>query len=80
MNSTIRSSRTRLLIVCSLLCFASSAVAASPIVESEFIYETAPFPECHASTIVEAADGTLVAAWFGGTREKDPDVGIWVAR
>ncbi len=80
MNSTIRSSRTLLLIVCSLLCFASSAVAASPIVESEFIYETAPFPECHASTIVEAADGTLVAAWFGGTREKDPDVGIWVAR
>ena len=46
---------------------------------SEFIYETAPFPQCHASTIVQAKDG-LVAAWFGGTREKHPDVGIWVAR
>ena len=22
----------------------------------------------------------LVAAWFGGTRERDPDVGIWVSR
>lgn len=47
---------------------------------SGFIYESAPFPECHASTIEQAADGTIVAAWFGGTREKHPDVGIWVSR
>jgi predicted neuraminidase len=53
---------------------------ASPaIVTSEFIYETAPFPSAHASTIVETQNG-LVAAWFGGTREKDPDVGIWISR
>lgn len=44
---------------------------------SEFIYETAPFPSCHASTIEETLSGKLVAAWFGGTDEKDPDVGIW---
>lgn len=48
-------------------------------VKAEFIYETAPFPECHASTIVETPVG-LVAAWFGGTREKHPDVGIWLSR
>ncbi len=48
-------------------------------VRREFIYMKAPFPECHASTIVQADDG-LVAAWFGGTREKHPDVGIWVSR
>lgn len=52
----------------------------SPILRSEFIYEEAPFPSCHASTIEEASDGTLVAAWFGGTHEKNPDVGIWVSR
>lgn len=47
-------------------------------VKGEFIYETASFPQCHASTIVETKSG-LVAAWFGGTREKNPDVGIWVS-
>ncbi|MDF1823951.1 MAG: exo-alpha-sialidase [Verrucomicrobiales bacterium] len=41
-----------------------------------FIYDKAPFPQCHASTIVETTRG-LVAAWFGGTKEKNPDVEIW---
>ena len=49
------------------------------ILKSEFIYEAAPFPSCHASTIAEAKGG-LVAAWFGGTDEKHPDVGIWVSQ
>ncbi len=40
----------------------------------------APYPECHASTIVELAPGELAAAWFGGTKERHPDVGIWFAR
>ncbi len=50
------------------------------VVASEFLYDRAPFPSCHASTIVEAADGTLVAAFFGGTAERNPDVCIWVTR
>lgn len=49
------------------------------LIKSEFIYQTAPFPQCHASTIEETKNG-LVAAWFGGTREKHPDVGIWISR
>jgi predicted neuraminidase len=49
------------------------------VVRSEFLYETAPFPSCHASTIAESRRG-LVAAWFGGTRESAPDVCIWLSR
>jgi len=45
----------------------------------EFIFERGPFPSCHASTIAEV-NGSLVAAWFGGTDEGEPDVGIWVSR
>jgi predicted neuraminidase len=49
------------------------------VVSSEFVYETAPFPQCHATTIAETKSG-LVTAWFGGTKEKHPDVGIWFSR
>lgn len=49
------------------------------ILHKGFIYEKASYPECHASTIEETPAG-LVAAWFGGTGEKYPDVGIWVSR
>jgi predicted neuraminidase len=58
------------------------SVLASPppgLLESEFIFETAPFSSCHASTIAETRPGQLVAAWFGGTRERNPDVGIWLS-
>lgn len=49
------------------------------MVRSEFIYDQGPYPSVHASTIAEAGEG-LVAAWFGGTAERNPDVGIWVSR
>jgi predicted neuraminidase len=52
---------------------------APQIKTAEFIYEQAPFASCHASTIAETKSG-LVAAWFGGTAEKNRDVAIWVAR
>jgi predicted neuraminidase len=57
----------------------SGADAPSAIVGSELVFEHAPFRSAHASTIVETRDG-LLCAWFGGTAEGDPDVGIWVSR
>ncbi len=57
-----------------------AAAEKSPaVLADEFIYEKASFPSCHASTIEQTPDG-LVAAWFGGTDEGEPDVGIWVSR
>jgi predicted neuraminidase len=50
------------------------------IVTSEFLFSDAPFAQCHASTIAETANGTLLAAWFGGSREGQRDVGIWLTR
>jgi predicted neuraminidase len=53
-----------------------------PILRTEYVFppETPPSPACHASTIVELPGGELAAAWFGGTAEGRPDVGIWFAR
>jgi len=54
--------------------------AAQPgLLRAEFVFDSAPFPQCHASTIVETKGG-LAAAWFGGSHEKSPDVGIWLSR
>jgi predicted neuraminidase len=49
------------------------------IVKQEFLYEKAPFPSCHSATIVETPTG-LVASFFGGTKERDPDVEIYISR
>jgi predicted neuraminidase len=64
-------------------CFGFTVAPQPPplMISSEFVYERSPFPSAHASTLVETKDGLgLVAAWFGGTRERHPDVGIWVSR
>lgn len=69
-----------------LLCLAGYVVfSIAPIVKAadvskEFIYEQAPFPSAHASTLVGVGNGEYLAAWFGGTAEGRPDVAIWYAR
>jgi predicted neuraminidase len=86
MNSANRGRKTAggatvfgLLLVPFLASAAPHATNSPAVLKAEFIYETAPFPQCHASTLAETKDG-LVAAWFGGTREKNPDVGVWFSR
>jgi predicted neuraminidase len=71
----------RLVMFLPTLLLTGCATAKFPpgFMKSEFIFQTAAFPSCHASTIAETKDG-LVAAWFGGTAERNPDVCIYVSR
>ena len=50
------------------------------IVTVEYIYrqQEVSFPSCHASTVVETKNG-LLACWFGGTEERNPDVCIYAS-
>lgn len=60
--------------------FKSAIPTSHPAIEkSEFLYEHTWFPEAHAATIVELQNGDLVAGYFGGTKERNPDVCIWVS-
>lgn len=74
------SRRRAAILACLLVTLATTPARAQGVVQTEFIYDTAPFPSAHASTIVETRGGSLLAAWFGGTAERNPDVGIWVSR
>ncbi|WP_293926167.1 sialidase family protein [Sphingobacterium sp. UBA6320] len=38
------------------------------------------FKQCHASTIQSIGKDSLIASWFGGTHESNPDVVIWTSR
>ncbi|MDO4194753.1 MAG: hypothetical protein Q4D33_01230, partial [Prevotellaceae bacterium] len=43
------------------------------VVERGFLYEDEMPPTCHAATLVEALNGDIIAAFFGGTYEGHPD-------
>lgn len=44
------------------------------------IFINPPFAQCHGSTIAEMPDGSLVVAWFAGSREGNPDTAIWICK
>lgn len=69
-------------LIFSLLLVASFSISFGQkqgITVAEFVFEEAPFKECHASTIAETPDG-LIVSWFGGTEEKNKDVEIWTSK
>lgn len=77
----LRNLGAALLVSSALLVSGRSAEGNEPpgVIVKEFVYETAPFPSCHASTI-ESTPAGLVVAYFGGSDEGNDDVGIWVSR
>lgn len=64
-----------------MIAVAVPVAARAPVVIVREDVDTAPpYPQAHASTLVELTDGTLAAAWFGGSGEGQRDVRIWFTR
>jgi predicted neuraminidase len=57
------------------LCAQSSLVKKSEVM----VYDTPPFKECHASSIVEVSKNKFLIAAFGGSREGKDDVSVWLS-
>ncbi len=69
-----------LLATCSAFAQSADQNIATPLPTKNFVFgDERPFPQCHASTLLRRPDGSFLVAWFGGTQEKDDDVGIWTA-
>lgn len=50
------------------------------VADDEFIYDHSLYPETHSASLLELPDGTLLATYFGGTKERVPDVCIYTQR
>ncbi len=59
---------------------AEDRLGENAILLEELVYTKAPFPSCHASTIVEVEPRVFLCAFFGGTSEGDNDVGVWLSK
>lgn len=47
--------------------------------EKEWIFTEKITDSCHASTVLPLDDGSVIAAWFGGSSEKENDVNIYTS-
>lgn len=66
-------------LACLFLTFYSCKSYKPQIISSHQIFQQGQvgFKECHASTIQSIGKDSLLACWFGGTHESNPDVVIW---
>ncbi|MCP4329851.1 MAG: hypothetical protein GY791_15595 [Alphaproteobacteria bacterium] len=52
----------------------------TPVFTAQPLVESFPTEIVHAPSAVEVEPGVLLAAWFGGTRERAQDVGVYLSR
>ena len=50
------------------------------VLEEQFVYTDADFPQCHSATLCFAGNGDLLCAFNGGTAEHDPDTKVRLSR
>ena len=50
------------------------------VVETQFVYTDAGFPQCHSSSLCFAENGDLLCAFMGGTAEHNPDTKARLSR
>jgi len=70
-----------LIVMCIFLAASEAALGVEPeevVLIEEFVAEECR-PFVHSATIAETKPGELVAAWYGGSYEGDPDVSIFVS-
>ena len=48
--------------------------------DKQLIMKHCPTAMCHASTLLKNPDGSFLCAWFGGTKEGENDVQIWLSK
>lgn len=48
--------------------------------EKQLIMKHCPTTMCHASTLLKNPDHSFLCAWFGGTKEGESNVQIWLSR
>ena len=50
------------------------------VLEQQFVYTHAEFPQCHSATLCFAENGDLLCAFNGGTAEHEPDTKVRLCR
>lgn len=61
-------------------CAMAQTLPQATVLDSGLVYKTASFPSCHAATLCQTADSSLLVAFFAGKYEGASDVSIWTSR